>query len=98
MTNVDLVVQKDVSKRKNLKKFRSVDLRSSFLDTSWSTKGLSSGALGYSRKKKKLKYLSIVDELGGQYEEGFDDVKNVRKNFINFHFTLWVFVFLTFRS
>lgn len=75
MTNMDMVVHKDVGRGKVLK-LKSLDLRSSFLDK-WSARRLAIGANGYSRKKKKVKHLRIVGNLGGQYEDGFDDVKNV---------------------
>ncbi|KAL3537437.1 hypothetical protein ACH5RR_000803 [Cinchona calisaya] len=82
-SKMDLVLYKDLSRRRNMKKLKSVDLSSSFLDTR-STKRFSCGVQGCSKKKKKLHNLSIVDELGGQYEEGFDDVKNEIINYLTF--------------
>ncbi|XP_071931697.1 chaperonin-like RbcX protein 2, chloroplastic [Coffea arabica] len=82
-TNVDLVLSKNLSGRRNMKKLKSVDLGSSFLDTR-STKRLSCGTRGSSKKKKKLRHLSIVDEFGGQYEEGFDDVKDEIINYLTY--------------
>lgn len=68
------------------KKPKSVDfLSSSFLD-SWyyfriSAKMLSSSQFDCTRttNKQRFRKLSVVNELGGQYEETFNDVKLVRK-------------------
>lgn len=61
------------SKRRQLKK---LDLSSSFLDAT----RLSLKMRG-SRRRQRPKGLVIVDELGGQYEDTFNDVK---KQIINF--------------
>lgn len=61
------------SKRRQLKK---LDLSSSFLDAT----RLSLKMHG-SRRRQRPKGLVIVDELGGQYEDTFNDVK---KQIINF--------------
>lgn len=93
MTNVDMVVHKDVARRRKVLKLKSLDLRSSFLDK-WSVRRLAIGANGYSRKKKKVKHLKIVDNLGGQYEDGFDDVKNVSTtNILIFFFSFDIPIF-----
>ncbi|KAL3516492.1 hypothetical protein ACH5RR_023394 [Cinchona calisaya] len=81
--NTDLVLCKDSSGRRNMKKLKSLDLGTSFLDTR-STKRLSCGTQGSLKKKKKVHHLRIVDELGGQYEEGFDDVKNEIINYLTY--------------
>lgn len=80
----DGILYRDLTGRKNLMTPMFVNLRrSSFLD-SWSTKRLACGAYGCSRQNNKVKQLSIVDELGGQYEEGFDDVKNEIINYLTY--------------
>lgn len=70
--------------KKQLWRPGSLDLSSSFIDAwyEWrlSTKMLSHIANRCSRKQRKLgNHLSIVDELGGQYEDTFNDVKKVSK-------------------
>lgn len=62
---------RNVGKRRRVKQQRMVHLRNSFLD-SWSAKMVSSRI-----KRHKLQRLVVVDELGGQYEDTFNDVKMV---------------------
>lgn len=75
--------------KKQLWRPGSLDLSSSFIDAwyEWrlSTKMLSHIANRCSRKQRKLgNHLSIVDELGGQYEDTFNDVKKQIQNYFTF--------------
>ncbi|CAK9167655.1 unnamed protein product [Ilex paraguariensis] len=86
--NGNLGLYKNSMDRRQLNKLRSVDLNSSFLD-SWyewrlSTKILSCIAYGCARKQRKFQYLSVVDELGGQYEDTFNDVKTQMINYFTY--------------
>ncbi|KAI3448889.1 hypothetical protein Pfo_005554 [Paulownia fortunei] len=80
---------KNVGKRRQLKKLRMVKLSSSFLDA-WHEWRLSAKMLsccttnGCSRKRQKLQGLIVVDELGGQYEDTFNDVKMEIINYFTF--------------
>uniref|UniRef100_A0A5B7BYM1 Chaperonin-like RbcX protein n=1 Tax=Davidia involucrata TaxID=16924 RepID=A0A5B7BYM1_DAVIN len=77
-----------IGKKRQLKKPSSVDLSSSFLDAwyDWrsSTKMLSHIAYGCSRKQRKFRNHGIVDELGGQYEDSFNDVKKQILNYFTY--------------
>lgn len=53
-----------------------LELGTSFLDYS-SMRALWSGNNSL-RKQRKSTSLAVVDNLGGQYEDNFEDVKNVR--------------------
>ena len=80
--NGDLVLQRSSMKRKQLRKPGSLELGSSFVD-SWHDWRLSSKAISgivnkSSRKQRKNGRFVIVSELGGQYEESFEDVKRVK--------------------
>lgn len=64
--------------RQRLPKPKHLDLSSSFVDNGreWL---LSVDMINRSsRKQTKNRRLMVVDELGGQYEDNFDDVKMVR--------------------
>ena len=81
----DLGLYRNLIAKKQLWRPGSLDLSSSFIDAwyEWrlSTKMLSHIAYRCSRKHRKLgNHLSIVDELGGQYEDNFNDVKKVTKS------------------
>lgn len=74
----DFVMKKNSMGRKRLPKPKNLDLSSSFVDTGreWL---LSADMINRSsRKQHKNRRLVVVDELGGQYEDTFDDVKMVR--------------------
>ncbi|KAA8515678.1 hypothetical protein F0562_018711 [Nyssa sinensis] len=78
-----------VGKKRQWKKPGSVDLSSSFLDAwyDWrsSTKTLSHIAYGCSRKQRRFwNHGIVVDELGGQYEETFNDVKKQILNYFTY--------------
>lgn len=69
----------------------SLDLSSSFIDSGHDrrlsvTKALPGIVSRSSRKQKKNRRLRIVNELGGQYEDSFEDVKLVRKSFLKYDF------------
>jgi len=77
----DLVLQRSSMKRKQLTRPGSLELGSSFVD-SWHDWRLSSKAISgivskSSRKQRKDRGLVVVNELGGQYEDSFEDVKMV---------------------
>ncbi|KAK6937137.1 Chaperonin-like RbcX [Dillenia turbinata] len=79
-TSGDLVLHRSYMNRKHLRRPGSLELSSSFID-SWHEGRLSrrgpKGAVNWNtwRKQRKNRGLIIVNELAGQYEEGFDDVK-----------------------
>lgn len=80
----EFVLQKKLVERKKGKMTRSLGLGSSFVD-SWddwrfSSKVISNVVNRNSRKQKQRRgpRLVIVNELGGQYEDTFEDVKAVR--------------------
>lgn len=77
----DLALQRSSIKRKQLTRPGSLELGSSFVD-SWHDWRLSSKAISgivskSSRKQRKDRGLVVVNELGGQYEDSFEDVKMV---------------------
>ena len=74
----DFVMRKHSMGRKRLPKPKHLDLSSSFVDAGreWL---LSADMINRSsRKQHKNRRLVVIDELGGQYEDTFDDVKMVR--------------------
>lgn len=80
----DLVFQRNSMSRKRLGKLGSVELSSSFIDSRrelrLSRKALSGIVDRSSRKQRKDRRFVIVNELGGQYEDTFEDVKTVRES------------------
>lgn len=67
--------------RKQARKAAPLGLSSSFVD-SWedgrlSARLLSRVANGHCRRQRRLRKLVVANELGGQYEEGFQDVDSV---------------------
>ncbi|KAL0435386.1 UNVERIFIED_CONTAM: Chaperonin-like RbcX protein 2, chloroplastic [Sesamum radiatum] len=70
----DLSLQRHSIGRKHVPRLGSLELSSSFLDYS-SVRALS-GAKSL-RKQKKNRSLVVVDELAGQYEDNFEDVKKI---------------------
>ena len=77
----DLVLNRNSMSRKHLGKPGSVELSSSFIDSGrdfrLSRKALSGIVNKSWRKQRKDRRFVIVNELGGQYEETFEDVKTV---------------------
>ncbi|KAL0410698.1 UNVERIFIED_CONTAM: Chaperonin-like RbcX protein 2, chloroplastic [Sesamum latifolium] len=78
---ITLYSYRSTGRRRQLTKLRMTDLSSSFLDTwhDWrlSSRMLSSCIMSDSSRKrqKQPQGLIVVDELGGQYEDTFNDVK-----------------------
>lgn len=68
----DFILQRNLISKKHVPRFSSLELSSSFLDCS-SIKALS-GAKNFKKQRKKKSTL-IVNELAGQYEDSFEDVK-----------------------
>ncbi|KGN66488.1 chaperonin-like RbcX protein 2, chloroplastic [Cucumis sativus] len=81
----DFVMKKKYSKgRQRLPKPKHLDLSSSFVDNGreWL---LSVDMINRSsRKQTKNRRLMVVDELGGQYEDNFDDVKMQMLNYFTY--------------
>lgn len=73
----DFVMKKNSLGRKRLSKPKHLDLSSSFVDSGreWL---LSANMINRSSRKHKNRRLVVVDELGGQYDDNFNDVKRVR--------------------
>ncbi|KDP22095.1 hypothetical protein JCGZ_25926 [Jatropha curcas] len=86
----ELVLQRNSMKRKQLKRPGSLELGSSFVD-SWydwrlSTKAIS-GIVNKSRRKQRKDWRLVVNELGGQYEDSFEDVKMQILNYFTYKAT-----------
>ncbi|CAK7331036.1 unnamed protein product [Dovyalis caffra] len=84
----DLVLQRSSIKRKQLTRPGSLELGSSFVD-SWHDWRLSSKAISgivcrRSRKQRKDRGLVVVNELAGQYEDSFEDVKTQILNYFTY--------------
>lgn len=88
----DFILQRHSIGRKHVPRLVSLELRSSFLDHSSMKALLGSKNL---RKQRKRRSLVIVNELAGQYEDNFEDVKRVR-NFL-FYFFCFCFCFCSFQ-
>jgi hypothetical protein len=88
----DLVLQRNSMARKHFSKPGSVELSSSFIDSGrqlrLSKKALSGIVHRSSRKQRKERRLVIVNELAGQYEDSFEDVKTVRKLILDSNFSI----------
>ncbi|ERN00871.1 hypothetical protein AMTRI_Chr03g139970 [Amborella trichopoda] len=73
---------------KKLNKRQGLELSSSFTDAwqEWrlNAKFLSGLVRGHSRKQRRTQFPLIVDELGGQYEDNFDDVKKQILNYFTY--------------
>ncbi|KAK4608411.1 hypothetical protein RGQ29_001993 [Quercus rubra] len=84
----DLVLHRNSVGRKRLGKLGSVELRSSFIDSGrelrLSRKALSGIVNRSSRKQRKDRRFVIVNELGGQYEDTFEDVKTQILNYFTY--------------
>ncbi|KAJ8751158.1 hypothetical protein K2173_016339 [Erythroxylum novogranatense] len=83
----DLVLRRSSMKRKQSRK-GSLELGSSFVD-SWQDCRLSSRAISgiiskSSRKQRKDRRLMVVNELAGQYEDSFEDVKTQLLNLFTY--------------
>ncbi|KAI3449965.1 hypothetical protein Pfo_006630 [Paulownia fortunei] len=68
----DLILRRHSIGRKHVPRLGSLELSSSFLD--YSSMRALSGAKNL-RKQRKNRSLVVVDELAGQYEDNFEDVK-----------------------
>ncbi|XP_022968239.1 chaperonin-like RbcX protein 2, chloroplastic [Cucurbita maxima] len=80
----DFVMKKHSMGRKRLPKPKHLDLSSSFVDAGreWL---LSADMINRSsRKQHKNRRLVVIDELGGQYEDTFDDVKMQILNYFTY--------------
>lgn len=77
----EVVLQRNSMAKKRLVKPGSLELSSSFIDSGLdkrlSMKALP-GIVNRSMRKRKNRSFVIVNELGGQYEDTFEDVKTVR--------------------
>ncbi|KAF2312053.1 hypothetical protein P3X46_030387 [Hevea brasiliensis] len=88
----ELVWQRNSVKRKKLWRPGSLELGSSFVE-SWHDWRLSSKAISgivsdkSSRKQRKDRRLVVVYELGGQYEDSFEDVKTQILNYFTYKAT-----------
>ncbi|KAJ6895738.1 chaperonin-like RbcX protein 2 [Populus alba x Populus x berolinensis] len=84
----DLVLQRSSMKRKQLTRPGSLELGSSFVDSrpDWrlSSKAISGIVSKSSRKQRKDRGLVVVNELGGQYEDSFRDVKMQLINYFTY--------------
>ncbi|XP_062173161.1 chaperonin-like RbcX protein 2, chloroplastic [Alnus glutinosa] len=84
----DLVLQRNSMARKHFSKPGSVELSSSFIDSGrqlrLSKKALSGIVHRSSRKQRKERRLVIVNELAGQYEDSFEDVKTQLLNYFTY--------------
>ncbi|XP_015571136.2 chaperonin-like RbcX protein 2, chloroplastic [Ricinus communis] len=84
----ELALQRNSMKRKHQARPGSLELGSSFVD-SWHDWRLSSKALSgivnkSSRKQRRDRRLVIVNELAGQYEDSFEDVKTQILNYFTY--------------
>ncbi|XP_075520132.1 chaperonin-like RbcX protein 2, chloroplastic [Primulina tabacum] len=81
LSSGDLVLQRSSFGQKRMPHLGSLDLSSSFLDSS-SIKALS----GANNRKKlsKMRKLVVVNELAGQYEDTFEDVKSQILNYFTY--------------
>lgn len=82
-----------LSKKRDLPRPGSLELSSSFVDSKkFSTKALS--RIKSSKKQRKTRSLVIVNEVAGQYEDSFEDVKAVRTesplNYFQFFYRIFV--------
>lgn len=84
----DLVLNRNSMSRKHLGKPGSVELSSSFIDSGrdfrLSRKALSGIVNKSWRKQRKDRRFVIVNELAGQYEESFEDVKTQILNYFTY--------------
>lgn len=78
----EVVLQRNSMAKKRLVKPGSLELSSSFIDSGHdmrlSMKALPGIIVNKSMRKRKNRGFVIVNELGGQYEDSFEDVKAVR--------------------
>ncbi|KAK0604400.1 hypothetical protein LWI29_015301 [Acer saccharum] len=87
----DLVSQRSSMKRKHVVR---VELGSSFVD-SWPDRRLSSKAISNTvnrKQQRKGRRLVIVNELAGQYEDSFEDVKTQILNYFTYKAVVYDFV------
>ncbi|KAK3205276.1 hypothetical protein Dsin_019322 [Dipteronia sinensis] len=82
----DLVSRRSSMKRKHVARVGSLELGSSFVD-SWPDWRLSSKAISNTvnrKQQRKGRMLVIVNELAGQYEDSFEDVKTQILNYFTY--------------
>ncbi|XP_068642792.1 chaperonin-like RbcX protein 2, chloroplastic isoform X2 [Aristolochia californica] len=82
-STVDLGVYGNSVSKKHSRKLASLELSSSFVDSPGQNWRLL-GARGHSRKQRKNVSLVIVNELGGQYDDSFEDVKMQIQNYFTY--------------
>ncbi|KAF8395852.1 hypothetical protein HHK36_019806 [Tetracentron sinense] len=87
-SNGDLGLWRNLMGRKHLRRPGSLELSSSFVDAwqEWriSAKVLSGIVNRYSKKQRKVRSLVVVNELAGQYEDSFEDVKKQILNYFTY--------------
>ncbi|KAL6284330.1 hypothetical protein ACE6H2_015259 [Prunus campanulata] len=83
----EVVLQRNSMAKKRLVKPGSLELSSSFIDSGLdkrlSMKALP-GIVNRSMRKRKTRSFVIVNELGGQYEDSFEDVKTQLLNYFTY--------------
>lgn len=94
-TGGDLVLQRNsMGKKHTLKLPGSLELSTSFIDSGHdrglSVKTLPGVANRSFRKQRKIRRLRIAGELGGQYEDSFEDVKLVTTIPLLFADKFWI--------
>ncbi|ONI13853.1 hypothetical protein PRUPE_4G249500 [Prunus persica] len=84
----ELVLQRNSMAKKRLVKPGSLELSSSFIDSGHdmrlSMKALPGIIVNKSMRKRKNRGFVIVNELGGQYEDSFEDVKAQMLNYFTY--------------
>lgn len=68
-----------VRKQKQLPRLGTMELSTSFVDLRFSAKCVKGNYKNLKKQTKGRKNLRIVNDLGGQYEESFSDIKTVSK-------------------
>lgn len=81
MSSGDLILQRGSFVKKRVPQLGSLELSTSFLDSS--PIKAHSGA-NNRRRQRKMRKLVIVNELAGQYEDNFDDVKSQILNYFTY--------------
>ncbi|XP_010278981.1 PREDICTED: uncharacterized protein LOC104613003 [Nelumbo nucifera] len=85
----DLGLYRSLTGRKQLRRPGTLELRASSFVDAWdewrfSAKAISGFVNQRSRKQRKARRLVIVNELGGQYEDSFEDVKAQILNYFTY--------------
>ncbi|KAA8549753.1 hypothetical protein F0562_001229 [Nyssa sinensis] len=79
----DLVLHRNSFVKKQFSRPGSLQLRSSFVDSRYEWRKLLSGKKNL-RKPRKTQSLVIVNEVAGQYEDSFEDVKAQMLNYFTY--------------